>query len=68
MKFNEEAAYKVLNGKVVALCQAPEERTPKIFTLQDQQLPCHGHGNVLIVHFVISPAAITDHEIDKRFV
>nr|XP_026492820.1 polynucleotide 5'-hydroxyl-kinase NOL9 [Vanessa tameamea] len=43
----EDCVTKVINGKVVALCQQATQcvtASPKVFTLSDKPLRCHGHG------------------------
>lgn len=45
VKINEEAVAKVLNGKVVALCQRDTDDNKKVFTLGDRPLVCYGQGN-----------------------
>ncbi|KAG7301324.1 hypothetical protein JYU34_014254 [Plutella xylostella] len=58
------AAGRVINGKVVALCQhGPADSTSKIFTLDDKPILCHGYGLVRGVDYesglvyVVTPAA-----------
>lgn len=40
-----DAVLKVINGKIVALCQLATTDKGKVFTLQDNAPLCHGHGN-----------------------
>lgn len=39
---------KVINGKVVALCQQKQCDSARVFTLADKPLLCHGHGKKII--------------------
>ncbi|XP_050352313.1 polynucleotide 5'-hydroxyl-kinase NOL9 [Nymphalis io] len=43
----EDCVTKVINGKIVALCQQAQQcvtANPKVFTLSDKPLRCYGHG------------------------
>ncbi|CAH2042170.1 unnamed protein product, partial [Iphiclides podalirius] len=46
VKLHSDSVTKVLNGKVVALCQQSTrpDKAAKVFTLGDKPLLCHGHG------------------------
>ncbi|XP_068620756.1 polynucleotide 5'-hydroxyl-kinase NOL9 [Battus philenor] len=46
IKLQSELITKVLNGKIVALCQHSSERDMAVFTLSDKPLLCYGHGLV----------------------
>ena len=45
VKVANDAVLKVINGKIVALCQLTIEDKGKLFTLQDNPALCHGNGN-----------------------
>lgn len=51
VKVANDAVLKVINGKIVALCQLAIRDKGKVFTLQDNALLCHGHGLVRGVDF-----------------
>ncbi|XP_022816822.1 polynucleotide 5'-hydroxyl-kinase NOL9 isoform X2 [Spodoptera litura] len=63
MKVANDAVLKVINGKIVALCQLAMKDKGKVFTLQDNALLCHGNGLVRGVDFekrllyVVTPVA-----------
>lgn len=45
IKITDEAVTKVINGKIIALCQLTTlDNGGKVFTLRDKPLVCHGHG------------------------
>ncbi|XP_028157807.1 polynucleotide 5'-hydroxyl-kinase NOL9 [Ostrinia furnacalis] len=45
IKITNEAVTKVINGKIIALCQlTTHDNSGKVFTLRDKPLVCHGHG------------------------
>ncbi|KAM3960290.1 polynucleotide 5'-hydroxyl-kinase NOL9 [Aphomia sociella] len=44
VKVDKDAVLKVINGKVVALCQLTQDSNAKLFTLCDKPLLCHGHA------------------------
>lgn len=45
VKVANDVVLKVINGKIVALCQFAIGDKGKVFTLQDNALLCHGQGN-----------------------
>ncbi|CAH0695746.1 unnamed protein product [Spodoptera exigua] len=51
VKVANDAVLKVINGKIVALCQLAIKDKGKVFTLQDNALLCHGNGLVRGVDF-----------------
>ncbi|XP_047518226.1 polynucleotide 5'-hydroxyl-kinase NOL9 [Pieris napi] len=45
VRLKNDCITKVINGKVVALCQQTSEcHNARVFTLDDKPLLCHGHG------------------------
>ncbi|CAG5048684.1 unnamed protein product, partial [Parnassius apollo] len=67
IKIQKESITKVLNGKVVALCQQAQcDKTAKVFTLDDKPLLSHGHGLIRGVDwekdviYVITPISLND--------
>ncbi|CAH0401349.1 unnamed protein product [Chilo suppressalis] len=45
VKINEDAVTKVINGKIIALCQlTTQDKGGDVFTLRDKHVLCHGHG------------------------
>lgn len=47
IKVPNDAVAKVINGKIMALCQLTSfDNARKVFTLKDKPLLCHGHGTV----------------------
>ncbi|KAJ8717124.1 hypothetical protein PYW08_005523 [Mythimna loreyi] len=63
VKVANDAVLKVINGKIVALCQLAIGDKGKVFTLQDNALLCHGHGLVRGVDYqkwvvyIVTPVA-----------
>lgn len=51
VKVAREAVLKVINGKIVALCQLNTTDKGKVFTLQDNAPLCYGHGLIRGVDF-----------------
>lgn len=49
VKVANDAVLKVINGKIVALCQLAIKDKGKVFTLQDNALLCHGNGNYFVI-------------------
>ncbi|XP_047030727.1 polynucleotide 5'-hydroxyl-kinase NOL9 isoform X1 [Helicoverpa zea] len=64
VKVANEAVLKVINGKIVALCQLGTADKGKVFTLDDNTVLCHGNGLVRGVDFeretlyILTPALV----------
>ncbi|CAH0764288.1 unnamed protein product [Diatraea saccharalis] len=53
VKISEDAVTKVINGKIVALCQlTTQDKVGDVFTLGDKPVLCHGHGMKNIIPFL----------------
>lgn len=51
VKVDKDAILKVINGKIVALCQLDTTDKGNVFTLGDKAPVCHGHGLIRGVEF-----------------
>ncbi|CAK1550758.1 unnamed protein product [Leptosia nina] len=66
IKVKKDCITKVINGKVVALCQQATQSCERVFTLADKPLLCHGHGLVRGIDwekeilYIITPIAASE--------